>query len=82
VQELCGELGLVHGVDPFEQHPTTSGLGYIRLHGRTGYRYRYTDLDLECLLKEIAGLTPCYVLFNNLAMRDDARRFGELAAQN
>lgn len=82
VQELCGELGLVHGVDPFEQHPTTSGLGYFRLHGRTGYRYRYTDLDLECLLKELAGLTPCYVLFNNLAMRDDARRFGGLAAQN
>jgi uncharacterized protein YecE (DUF72 family) len=82
VQEMCDELGLVHGVDPFMQRPTTSGLGYFRLHGRTGYRYRYTDADLLQLLRETAGRTPCYVLFNNLAMRDDARRFRELAAQN
>ena len=47
VHELCVELGLVHGVDPLAQKPTTEGLGYFRLHGRGGFRYRYTDDDLK-----------------------------------
>jgi uncharacterized protein YecE (DUF72 family) len=75
VKELCSELGLVHAVDPFEQLPVTSGEGYFRLHGRTGYRYRYTDSDLEDLLYIARRREPCYVLFNNISMLEDARRF-------
>ena len=75
VKELCAELSLEHGVDPFQQRAVTSGLGYYRLHGRTGYRYRYTDVDLEQLLGMARTRTPCYVLFNNISMLEDARRF-------
>ncbi len=80
VHELCEDLGLVHGVDPFSQHTTTKGIGYFRLHGRGGYRYRYTDGDLEQLLERARQSKPCYVLFNNIAMLADARRFVKLVA--
>jgi len=79
VRELCEELGLVHGVDPFHQAPVFGAFGYFRLHGRTGYRYRYSDQDLE-QLREMAGPhASCYVLFNNISMLEDARRFQRLA---
>jgi uncharacterized protein YecE (DUF72 family) len=78
VADLCEELGLVHAVDPFQQEPVTAGLGYFRLHGRTGHRYRYTDDDLGRLLELAQSRPSCYVLFNNISMLDDARRFQQL----
>lgn len=80
VRDLCAELGLLHGVDPYQQPTTTAGLGYFRLHGRTGYRYRYTDDDLAHLLEWARAFLRCYVLFNNLSMLEDARRFQQLAS--
>jgi uncharacterized protein YecE (DUF72 family) len=80
VRELCQELGLVHAVDPFVGRPVTAGMGYFRLHGRGGYRYRYTDGDLRQLLERALENKPCYVLFNNIAMAEDARRFLRLCA--
>jgi uncharacterized protein YecE (DUF72 family) len=83
VRDLCTELDLAHGVDPFTG-PTLGGrIAYFRLHGRGGYRYRYTDKDLEALrarcTQELAsGRRPVYVMFNNVAMLDDARRFRAL----
>jgi uncharacterized protein YecE (DUF72 family) len=78
VRALCEELGLVHGVDPFHQNPVAGPFGYFRLHGRAGYRYRYSDQDLE-QLREMAGKHDlCYVLFNNISMLEDARRFQRL----
>ncbi|MBX5465251.1 MAG: DUF72 domain-containing protein, partial [Clostridia bacterium] len=55
-------------------------LAYFRLHGVGGYRYRYTDADLErlaerCRQAEEAGAEEVLVLFNNTAMLEDARRF-------
>lgn len=82
VGELCQELKLVHGVDPFVQGPQTKGLGYLRLHGRGGSRYRYTDDDLRQLLETVRGPIPSYVLFNNLSMLEDARRFLEIASRS
>lgn len=81
VRELCEELRLAHAVDPFQQAPTTSGLGYFRLHGRTGYRYRHTKVDLERLLDLVGSCALCYVLFNNISMLEDAKRFLRLALQ-
>ena len=78
VKELCLELGLVHGVDPLQKTPATAGLGYFRLHGRTGYRHRYSNAELEELRVRARTFSPCYVFFNNLSMREDARRFLEL----
>ena len=77
-RELCQELGLVHGVDPFHQNPAAGPFGYFRLHGRTGYRYRYSDQDLAQLWEMAGKHLSCYVLFNNISMLEDARRFQRL----
>ncbi len=80
VRELCEEWGLVHCVDPFRQQPTMRRSGYFRLHGRTGYRYRYTEEDLAQLLRMAKSHAQCYVLFNNISMLEDAKRFLRLAS--
>jgi len=77
VRGLCRELDLIHCVDPFAAHPVYGRPRYFRLHGRGGYRYRFTDEDLRQLLGWCRGAT--YVLFNNLSMWDDALRFARLA---
>ncbi len=75
IRELCRELRLVHCVDPFHARSVTTGLRYWRLHGIGGYRYRYTDADLARLRAKLPKRGPAYVLFNNVYMADDARRF-------
>lgn len=77
VASLCGELELTHGVDPFHQKPLAGERRYFRLHGVTGNGYRYTDEDLRRVLDWAAGRPSC-VLFNNVWMKEDARRFREL----
>ncbi len=76
VAQLCRELDLIHGVDPFVTPPAHGSPFYFRLHGRGGYRYRYTDEDLLALRQMCRG--PGYVLFNNLGMWEDALRFWAL----
>jgi len=78
LRSLCRELDLVHVVDPFKDSPRAGRIRYFRLHGITGYRYRYTDADLQRLLAWCRGTT--YVLFNNLSMAQDAARFLAQAA--
>jgi len=74
VRGLCLDLDLVHVVDPLKQSPQTKGLHYFRLHGVTGYRYLYTDQDLEVVVERCTADPPTYVLFNNLFMGEDALR--------
>lgn len=81
VRDLCRELELVHVVDPLQATPQNAGLRYFRLHGLTGYRYPYTDEDLQTLAKHTAADVPTYVLFNNLFMGEDAQRFMQLLTQ-
>lgn len=74
VARLCQELDLIHGVDPFKDPPLFGDFQYFRLHGISGYGYRFTDADLQ----QLAGWAcrkPSYVLFNNKCMREDAPRF-------
>jgi uncharacterized protein YecE (DUF72 family) len=78
VRKLCQELDLIHCVDPFQSEHQHGEIQYFRLHGITGYRYRYTDGDLE-QLREWVQRKPTYVLFNNNGMKEDALRFLELA---
>jgi len=80
--KLCDDLNLIHCVDPFKKKPLYGDLRYFRLHGITGYRYRYTDADLKRLkdiCKDEAQLlkknSPIYVMFNNVTMAQDAVRF-------
>lgn len=81
------ELGIIHvtdilRVDPL---PNSRGILYTRLHGLGGkevnYRYRYTDNDLTMLIQKILKheeeIEEAYVLFNNIYMFEDAKRFRE-----
>jgi len=77
VQKLCQELDLINCVDPFRGEPQHGEIQYFRLHGITGYRYRYTDGDLE-QLRGWVERKPTYVLFNNDGMKEDALRFLEM----
>ena len=78
IEELCWDLNLIYCIDPFKESPLGGRTQYFRLHGKTGYRYRFTQNDL-LWLKGICleGVTN-YVLFNNVSMYDDAMRFKEL----
>jgi uncharacterized protein YecE (DUF72 family) len=84
VSEICRRLDLVHCVDPFQGvEPVSTGPVYLRLHGRGGYHYQYKAEELEwlaelCRRQDAAGRDPIYVMFNNPAMREDARRFRAL----
>ena len=79
VRGVCADNDLVHCVDPFQSEPVYGEALYWRLHGKAGYRYRYTDEDLD----ELAGMLearsalpgPRYVMFNNIYSKDDAGRF-------
>ncbi len=79
IRDLCAGNRLIHCVDPFTADRVFGDSLYWRLHGRGGYRYRYTDEDLaelDAKLKvqgRLAG--PNYILFNNMSSREDALRF-------
>ncbi len=75
IRELCCELDLVHCVDPFVRPPVHGHPAYFRLHGLTGYRYRYTEEDLAQLLERCRQHEEVYCLFNNISMWEDALRF-------
>ena len=81
IRDLCAEHNLIHCVDPFVNHSVYGDTLYWRLHGKGSYAYRYTDEDL-IHLKDLLLLTftdhRAYILFNNLAMKDDAERLRRL----
>ena len=78
IAALCRELDLIHAVDPFQRLPVTKNIAYFRLHGRTGWRYRYTDDDLAQLLAWCRDYDEVYCLFNNASMFEDAQRLQRL----
>lgn len=75
LRDLTGELDLLDVVDPFVRLPVTEGTAYFRLHGRRGYRYRFTDDDLAQLAEWCGSYRESYCLFNNVFMAEDAVRF-------
>ncbi len=79
IRDLCRKLGLVHCVDPLKEEPTTEGpVWYFRLHGlgKRMYVYKYADEDLRRLKLTVEKLKgEVYILFNNYAMYEDAKRF-------
>lgn len=81
VEALCEELRLIHVVDPFKDRPGRKGLRYFRLHGRAerGYRYDYSDSELEELATYASGTT--YFMFNNYAMARNAERLAQLVGR-
>ena len=79
VAELCRDLNLRPALDPFTAPAFPGPQAYFRLHGKGGYRYGYTDEDLQELTALVAGRQEVYVLFNNQSMWQDACRFADLA---
>ena len=79
IREICRELDLIHGVDPFKNEPTFGKIRYFRLHGITGYRYTFSQEDLKALQGRCRGITYC--LFNNAQMWTDAQAFSLLVKQ-
>jgi uncharacterized protein YecE (DUF72 family) len=76
IHDLCKHNNLVHCVDPFDRDSVHGPILYWRLHGRGGYRYRYTDHDLaELQQKLLAHAEPGFIMFNNISSREDALRF-------
>ncbi len=78
IKEVCRRQNLIHCVDPFQRLSVWGAPAYFRLHGRGGYRYQYTEWDLIELLGFCRQAGETYVLFNNTAMWQDARRFQAL----
>jgi len=80
--ERLEALNVVHVTDPFRVLPVyTENIAYFRLHGlgKRLYYYQFTDNELKHLHKLVQPFErdrkEVYVLFNNLAMFDDAKRF-------
>ncbi len=84
LRPLLRELRLVHAVDPLLRRPLGKGLRYFRLHGvpAYNYRHRYTDAELLRIRKCLSRAWPNLVLFNNVHMAEDARRFRRLVEKN
>ncbi len=81
IERICGELDLVHCVDPFVAEPLHGEIAYFRLHGMHArmYRHRYSDDELNKLREFCNKLEKeTYVLFNNMHMCDDAKRFASV----
>lgn len=76
VGELCQDLNLIHGIDPFKVDPRSGKIRYFRIHGVTGYRYRFNEKDLETLREKCQGISYC--LFNNVSMWTDAQAFQKM----
>lgn len=72
IERICKELELSPCIDIFNSNPPKGDLLYLRLHGKTGYRYKYSNDDL-IKIKRIAELYPqSYILFNNIYMYEDS----------
>jgi len=75
VARLCTELEIVHVVDPFVSDAQTHSPTYFRLHGVSGSRHTYTDVELRWLITRIPAEGDVYLMFNNLPRVGDAKRF-------
>lgn len=74
LRSISDECSVIIGGDPLKGAFLYGTPLYIRLHGREGYRYRYTDSDFDELI-EFIGKRRAYVLFNNVYMLEDAISF-------
>lgn len=74
---LCDELGLVYAVDPFRQNAVCQDcppgdVTYVRLPGKGGFKYCYTEEELRVLAGRCGGRENTYVIFDNSYMFENA----------
>jgi uncharacterized protein YecE (DUF72 family) len=81
VRSICSDLKLSHAVDPFLAKTVTPRKSYFRLHGRTGWKYKYEEGELRELAAMLAKRPGPYVFFNNASMTSDALRFRAIVAE-
>ncbi len=83
VAEMCGELDLLHVIDPLRYEPVDEhATSYLRLHGLNedeyDYDYDYSDDELDELANRLRTWsdrrTTQYCMFNNFGKFDDAAR--------
>lgn len=82
IRSLCHDLNLIHVTDPFLSQPVTKDFLYLRLHGGKGFKQVFTEEELRNLAGLIPPNQPAYVMFNNMAMWDNAGLFQELTRKN
>lgn len=85
ISRLCRNLELIHVMDLLRSEPAhVSTLAYFRMHGLGGkqanYSYQYSNGDISGLSRKVSllrlkGVKLAYVMFNNISMLRDARRF-------
>ncbi len=79
VKAICRDLRLGHAVDPFKTEIAyEKGPRYFRLHGKGGWKYKYTREDLTTLKGLVPKRRRAYYMFNNIHMFDDAVAFKKL----
>lgn len=79
-RELLESINAIHITDPLLMKPLTLGkISYSRLHGlgKKAYKYKYKDDELRRikLVLDNLGFKKSYILFNNIYMREDAKKF-------
>ncbi|MGQ9509194.1 MAG: DUF72 domain-containing protein [Thermodesulfobacteriota bacterium] len=78
VEKLCKDLGIFPCLDPFEAPLPKVTLLYLRLHGRTGFRYSYSKEEMVELINKVKEYPEADILFNNQKMYTDAIKFKKL----
>ena len=61
-----------------EEESIQEDLLYTRLHGRKGYRYTYSEIEMKELIEIGKPYPQTYILFNNVSMFEDAQRIKAL----
>ncbi len=84
-KKICRKFDLISCVDPFISNPlhfSRKKIAYFRLHGsyengRINYKHKYSKKELKELKSKVINLKveDCYILFNNLYMKEDAINF-------
>jgi uncharacterized protein YecE (DUF72 family) len=82
VEKICKDLTIFPCLDPFSGPLTKGDLLYVRLHGKTGYRYTYSKQELKELLETGRHYSQAHLMFNNMSMYEDAHRLKELLEEN
>ncbi|MEM1556912.1 MAG: DUF72 domain-containing protein [Candidatus Bathyarchaeia archaeon] len=82
LREMLSKVNVTHVTDPLRLPPAyVTNVAYFRLHGlgEKLYYYQYTNEELKRLYEIVKKYDDLemgvYVLFNNLTMFDDAKRF-------
>jgi uncharacterized protein YecE (DUF72 family) len=73
IERVCRELEIIPCLDPFGGNSIRGNLLYLRLHGKIGYRYTYSEAEMKELIRLGKAYSEAYIMFNNRSMYEDAK---------